>query len=212
MLDNKQLKKIARLAKIADKGEVAIIEELDSIDEQLEALQGKVESALSISSKAKNGIQGVQGVQGKNGEKGKDGVNGKNGENGEDGLNGVNGVNGANGKAGKDGKNGRSPLIGWGAHPLRVEQAGVMKTKVARTLNFKGTGVPTITQNANGTTELNFAGGTGFSGELLDSTSTAIAVVLNGLIISTYFTPAAGFLLQEDGFFILQENGDKIIL
>jgi len=56
------------------------------------------------------------------------------------------------------------------------------------------------------------SGGTGFSGELLDSTSTAIAVVLNGLIISTYFTPAAGFLLQEDGFFILQENGDKIIL
>jgi len=34
-----------------------------------------------------------------------------------------------------------------------------MKTKIARTLNFKGTGVPTITQRSDGVTELDFGGG-----------------------------------------------------
>jgi len=48
---------------------------------------------------------------------------------------------------------------GWGAHPLRVEQSGVMRTKLARTLNFKGTGAPTIVQKTDGVTDLDFSGG-----------------------------------------------------
>jgi len=51
----------------------------------------------------------------------------------------------------------------------------------------------------------------GYTGDLQDSLGVVIATVTNGLITSVV-TITAYYLLQEDGFYILQENGDKIIL
>jgi len=72
---------------------------------------------------------------------------------------------------------------GWGAHPLRIEQAGVMKTKIARTLNFTGTGVPTITQTASGVTELDFtAGGNAQTANPLSQFALTTSAELAGVI------------------------------
>jgi len=149
-LSPKQIKKLERLAKIADKGEIAIVEELDAISDQFEALDEKLEGALAIASEANN-REIPEPIEGKKGDKGDKGDAGKDGLNGKDGLDGKDGVDGKDGKDGKNGKDGKAPLVGWGAHPLRVESGGVVKTKVARTLNFVGA---TVTQTASGVTDV----------------------------------------------------------
>lgn len=52
----------------------------------------------------------------------------------------------------------------------------------------------------------------GFSGSLLDSTNTAIAEVVRGLIQSVYYTGSFDLLLAQDGAsFLLMQNGtDKL--
>lgn len=49
-----------------------------------------------------------------------------------------------------------------------------------------------------------------YTGELLDSTSTKIADVKFGEINTSVFN--LRYLLQESGFFLLQESGNKLIL
>ena len=47
---------------------------------------------------------------------------------------------------------------GWGAHPLVVQQSGVVKDKVTRVLNFTGA---TVTRSAQGVTTVAITGGSG---------------------------------------------------
>ncbi len=52
--------------------------------------------------------------------------------------------------------------VGWGAHPLVIAQSGTIKEKVARHINFKGTGVSSVVRNADGTVDVTItAGGAG---------------------------------------------------
>lgn len=62
----------------------------------------------------------------------------------KDGAPGPQGVPGPEGPPGKEG----STRVGWGAHPLVIQENGVIKDKVARVLNFTGAGV---TRAADGT-------------------------------------------------------------
>jgi hypothetical protein len=52
----------------------------------------------------------------------------------------------------------------------------------------------------------------GYTGGLYDSTNTLIATVEDGLIKTVVFIPAGGALLLEDGFYLLLESGDKLLL
>lgn len=51
--------------------------------------------------------------------------------------------------------------VGWGAHPITIQQAGSTKSKVARVINFTGA---TVTQSASGVTTVAVTGGGGGSG------------------------------------------------
>jgi len=136
-LSKKQLKKIERLSKIADKGEVALLEELDEIDEHFEAIEDKLEEVVNKEpEKGETGEKGDKGDKGDRGEKGDKGEDGKDGYTPIKGLDYFDGKDGKDGKDGRDGKDGKDAKIGWGAHPLRIEQSGIVKSKVARTLNF----------------------------------------------------------------------------
>lgn len=55
-------------------------------------------------------------------------------------------------------------------------------------------------------------GGGGYTGDLLDSTSTKIATIVDGVITSVVFTSSAYKLLLEDASFLLLEDGSKLIL
>ena len=132
--------------------------------------------------KGEIGLQGIHGVDGLDGKDGKDGARGDRGLSGVDGEDGIDGIDGKNGKDGKDGKDAiitdelieqithevsstvekkAPPQVGWGAHPLVVQQSGTTKVKVARRINFKGDGVPTITQQPDGTTDISFPSASG---------------------------------------------------
>lgn len=82
----------------------------------------------------------IVGPQGERGEPGKDG---KDGRDGKDGKTPVAGVDFPIPKDGKDGK----LVVGWGAHPIRIEDDGALIDKNARILNFTG---GTITRGADG--------------------------------------------------------------
>ena len=60
-------------------------------------------------------------------------------------------------------KNGRDGVsrVGWGAHPLAIAQSGAIKEKVARHINFKGTGVSSVVRNPNGTVDVTITGAGG---------------------------------------------------
>ncbi len=140
--------------------------------------------------KGQDGLPGSNGTDGKNGKDGLSGINGQDGVDGRNGKDGQNGIDGSSDTpdqiiekintsdeqidkeriAGLDelekkiDSTQRQPLFGGGNRPITIQQAGVMKTKNARVLNFKGTGVPTITQKPDGTTDLDFPGGGGTVG------------------------------------------------
>lgn len=52
----------------------------------------------------------------------------------------------------------------------------------------------------------------GYTGDLLDSTYTKIATVVNGLIQSVDFVISGDALLLEDGFYLLLEDGSHLLL
>ncbi len=56
---------------------------------------------------------------------------------------------------------------GWGAHPLTIQQSGTTKAKTARFLNFKGTGVTSVVQTANGVTDVTISGGASSGGHTI---------------------------------------------
>jgi microcystin-dependent protein len=182
-LSPQQKKKLERLAKIADKGEVAIIEELDAISEQFEAVDTKLEEVLSIAEEAKNrklpkGDKGDKPIKGKDYfttvevaqfKKDVTPIKGKDYFDGSKGYTPIKGVDYFDGKTPTEkelkalieplippAKEAKQPLVGWGAHPLRVEENGTMKTKVARTLNFIGA---TVEQTKSGVTNVTVTGG-----------------------------------------------------
>lgn len=59
--------------------------------------------------------------------------------------------------------------VGWGAHPLVIAKSGTVKAKVARHINFTGSGVSSVTQNPNGTIDVTISGGSGGGGGTLTS-------------------------------------------
>lgn len=44
--------------------------------------------------------------------------------------------------------------VGWGAHPLVIQEDGEVRDKVARILNFKGPGLSSVVRNADGTIDI----------------------------------------------------------
>ncbi len=131
-------------------------------------------------------------------------------ENGEDGEDGVEGPQGIAGKDAdpidyqriidevtaqipkpKDGQNGVS-RIGWGAHPLVIAKAGVIKEKVARHINFKGTAVTSVTRNPDGTVDVTLtAGGAGGATAVWEEVPTDSG---NQLAFTLAHTPDSGTL------------------
>lgn len=97
-------------------------------------------------------IVGPKGDRGPIGERGPKGDRGESGKDGKDGKPGKDGRDGKDGKPGKDGKT----IVGWGAHPLRIEDDGTLVDKNARVLNFTG---GTITRNADGTISIPLGSG-----------------------------------------------------
>lgn len=74
--------------------------------------------------------------------------------------------------------------VGWGAHPLRIEDDGVVVDKVARTLNFTG---GTLTRDADGT--INIPVSTGGGTEVWSEVPTG-----SGTTFTLAHTPLAGTL------------------
>lgn len=98
----------------------------------------------------------------KNGKDGRDGEDGLDGKDGKDGERGPKGDRGERGPEGKPGASGNTVRVGWGAHPLQVQALGVVIDKNTRVINFKGTGLSSVTRLPNGVVEVNVqAGGAG---------------------------------------------------
>ncbi len=65
--------------------------------------------------------------------------------------------------------------VGWGAHPLVIAKSGVVKEKVARHINFKGTAVTSVTRNPDGTVDVTLtAGGAGGATQVYEEAVTFI--------------------------------------
>lgn len=107
------------------------------------------------------GPKGDKGDKGDRGPAGRDGIDGVDGRDGKDGKDGRDGKDGKRGPTGAQGPSGRA-LVGWGAHPLIVQDEGVVKDKITRVLNFKGSGV-SVERTAAGVTEVTVSGGAGGS-------------------------------------------------
>jgi hypothetical protein len=110
----------------------------------------------------------------------------KDGRDGYDGVDGEKGEKGDKGDKGDPGKDAELPeeifakldrfqkeldakprgsgVFGWGAHPLTISNNGAVVDKNARHISFKGSGVSSVTRNANGIIEVTLSGGS--SGEV----------------------------------------------
>lgn len=66
------------------------------------------------------------------------------------------------GPPGPPGDAGTTVRVGWGAHPLQIQGLGVVIDKNTRVINFKGTGLSSVTRLPNGVVEVTLqAGGAG---------------------------------------------------
>lgn len=206
---------------------------------RIEGKQGKKGDKGDKGDKGERGEKGTDGKDGRDGidgKDGKDGVNGINGINGKDGRDGIDGLDGKDGEMGtiddatiaylqdeitklskridelRNGKAGQR--TGWGAHPLQIQSAGVIKEKVARVINFVGTAVNSVVRSADGVVTVSLtAGGAGstvynetpgglINGSNVDYTTantitTVQMLAINGQFIhpSEYTVTGAGFTM-----------------
>lgn len=88
--------------------------------------------------------------------------------------------------------------IGWGAHPLTIQQSGTTKAKVARVINFTGA---TVTLSATGVITVAITGGSG--GGLTIETPTG---TVNGTN-ATFTVSATPQYIVVDGITYFENNG-----
>lgn len=187
--------KIVRDLEATNKGQFkALFEQVGAFEERLSRDNTSSLASLkdqldkSVASKIKQIDQKLASVRdGKKGDKGDRGERGPEGKKGKDGKDGR---DGKDGKPGPKGESGGTTTIGWGAHPLKVSQDGVVKDKVTRHISFKGTGVSSVTRRSDGVVEVNITGPATF----VDSEVPAGAV--NGVNVTYTLsqTPSSGSL------------------
>lgn len=244
-LTKQQKKRITKVGLFSENKDLANFDVIQEIADSLEKLSGaetvRIEGKQGEKgAKGDKGDRGEVGKNGKDGVDGNDGINGKDGKDGKDGKNGIDGKNGKDGKNGVDGQMGKiddatigyleneikrlTSLIeeakgtqrtGWGAHPLQIQSAGVIKEKVARVINFVGTAVNSVVRSGSGvvTVTLN-AGGVGSTvynetpTGLIDGNNTTYTtaqtittvqmLAINGQFIhpSEYVVSGAGFTMN----------------
>lgn len=96
----------------------------------------------------------------------------------------------------------RGAKTGWGAHPLMIQGSGVIKDKVARTINF--TGSVTVTRTPSGVVTVNVAGGS-------FSILTPTAGVVNGVNTVFTFASAPSVIALDNGNFMNKVSSDGTV-
>lgn len=87
--------------------------------------------------------------------------------------------------------------VGWGAHPLMIQQSGTIKTKIARVINFTGA---TVSQTANGVTTVAVTGGG--SGWTIETPTGTV----NG-VNKTFIATATPKCVVADGITYFENDG-----
>lgn len=189
-LTPQQKKRIQKVGLFTENKDLAHFDVMQEMADSLEKLAG-AETVRIEGKQGKKGDKGDKGENGKDGKDGINGKNGERGENGKDGKDGRDGVDGVDGKDGEIGKIDDATIAyleneikrlqdlieetkseakarsvaqrtGWGAHPLQIQSAGVIKEKVARVINFVGTAVNSVVRSADGVVTVSLsAGGAG---------------------------------------------------
>lgn len=109
-------------------------------------------------------------------------------------------------------KTGNTVRVGWGAHPLTVQSAGVAIDKNTRFINFVGAGITSVARTANGVVTVTIGGGGGSSVETptgtVNGSNTTFTVsnepkyiVVDGVtkFVTVHYTYSGGTLEITDG-------------
>ena len=151
----------------------------------------------------KDGAQGPQGPQGVPGPKGEKGDKGDQGEQGPVGPAGAPGatvvdeetrtkVEELAAKVDTIEKAPRPVNVGWGAHPLAIQENGTTKVKVARNINITGA---TVSQTNSGVTNISIGGFEGVS-KNLGSYPATFSFNTDGTIHTITYTSPTGSIVK----------------